>query len=173
MKKTIRVLTAALVVVSFSACGPKKVKEPPPSESGGDKHTQIETSGTDTTGRYTQADLDRVACLRQRTVYFDYDRSDIKSEAAAILQCHAKYLKDNPTARMTLEGHCDERGTREYNLGLGERRGNAGSQAIQGNGASSGQLNVVSYGEERPTCTESNEGCWSKNRRVEIVYTAK
>src|SRR6476619_2952526 len=169
MNKTIRVLTAALVVVSFSACQPKKVKEVPPSDNGGGRTPTTETERNDTGGRYTKEDLDRVPCLRTRTVYFDYDKSDVKSEAAATLQCHAKYLRDNPTARMTLEGHCDERGTREYNLGLGERRGNAASSAI----GQSGQTTVVSYGEERPTCTESNDGCWSKNRRVEIVYTAK
>jgi peptidoglycan-associated lipoprotein len=74
---------------------------------------------------------------------------------------------------MTLEGNADERGSREYNMGLGERRGNAVSSALQANGGSAGQITVVSYGEERPVCNESNEGCWSQNRRVEIVYTAK
>jgi peptidoglycan-associated lipoprotein len=74
---------------------------------------------------------------------------------------------------MTLEGNADERGSREYNLGLGERRGNAVSSALQANGGSAGQITVVSYGEERPTCTTSGEDCWAKNRRVEIVYTAK
>jgi peptidoglycan-associated lipoprotein len=74
---------------------------------------------------------------------------------------------------VTLEGNADERGTREYNLGLGERRGNAVDSALSAAGASASQLNVVSYGEERPVCKEHNEGCWQKNRRVEIVYTAK
>jgi peptidoglycan-associated lipoprotein len=74
---------------------------------------------------------------------------------------------------MTLEGNADERGSREYNLGLGERRGNAVSSALQANGGSGSQITVVSYGEERPTCTASSEDCWAKNRRVEIVYTAK
>ena len=74
---------------------------------------------------------------------------------------------------MNLEGNADERGTREYNLGLGERRGNAVSAAIQGNGGSAGQMSVVSYGEERPTCAESSEDCWQRNRRVEIVYTTR
>jgi peptidoglycan-associated lipoprotein len=74
---------------------------------------------------------------------------------------------------MNLEGNADERGSREYNLGLGERRGNAVSSALQANGGSGSQITVVSYGEERPTCTQSSEDCWAKNRRVEIVYTAK
>ncbi len=74
---------------------------------------------------------------------------------------------------ITLEGHADERGTREYNLGLGERRGNAVSGALQANGGAAGQLSVVSYGEERPAAEGHDESAWSKNRRVEIVYTAK
>ena len=74
---------------------------------------------------------------------------------------------------MNLEGNADERGSREYNLGLGERRGNAVSSAIQAQGGSGSQISVVSYGEERPVCTDSNEDCWARNRRVEIIYTAK
>ena len=74
---------------------------------------------------------------------------------------------------MNLEGNADERGTREYNLGLGERRGNAVSAAVQGNGGSAGQITVVSYGEERPTCADSTDDCWGRNRRVEIVYTTR
>ncbi|HPN80425.1 OmpA family protein, partial [Dokdonella sp.] len=84
----------------------------------------------------------------------------------------AEYLRQFPNARVTLEGHADERGTREYNLGLGERRGNAVQSAISSAGASGGQLNVVSYGEERPVDRGHDESAWSKNRRVEIVYTS-
>ena len=106
-------------------------------------------------------------------IYFDFDKSDIKSDFDNIIACHAKYLRDRPMARMTLEGNTDERGTREYNLGLGERRGNSVESALEAAGASSDQIKVVSYGEERPVCREHNEDCWSKNRRAEIVYTAK
>ena len=97
----------------------------------------------------------------------------VKPEYQAIINCHAKYLRDRPSSRLTLEGNTDERGSREYNLGLGERRGNAASSAVQASGGSAGQLTVVSYGEERPVCTESNEECWARNRRAELVYTAK
>mgnify|MGYP000228783858 CR=1 FL=1 len=90
-----------------------------------------------------------------------------------IVQAHAAYLAAHTTARVTLEGHADERGTREYNLGLGERRGNAVSGLASAQGGRSGQLAVVSYGEERPTCRVSDEDCWAMNRRVEIVYTAR
>jgi peptidoglycan-associated lipoprotein len=131
------------------------------------------TSGTTTPGMYGPGDLDTDACLRQRVVYFDFDQDTLRPDFQSAMACHAKYLRDRPSSRMTLEGNADERGSREYNLGLGERRGNAVSSALQANGGSGSQITVVSYGEERPTCTDSNEDCWAKNRRVEIVYTEK
>jgi peptidoglycan-associated lipoprotein len=152
------------------ACS-KKVKEvPPPADTG----TTAPVTETPTTpGAYGPEDLDTDACLRQRVVYFDLDQDALRPEFQAAMACHAKYLRDRPSSRMTLEGNADERGSREYNLGLGERRGNAVSSALQANGGSGSQVTVVSYGEERPTCTTSGEDCWAKNRRVEIVYTAK
>lgn len=124
-------------------------------------------------GPVRPGDLDTDACLRQRVVYFDLDKEDVKPEFQAIMACHAKYLRDRPSSRITLQGHTDERGSRAYNQALGERRGNGVNSALQANGGSASQLTVVSYGEERPVCTESNESCWSQNRRVEIVYTAQ
>ena len=106
-------------------------------------------------------------------VYFDLDQDALKPEFQAAMACHAKYLRDRPSARLRLEGNADERGSREYNLGLGERRANAVSSALQASGGSGSQLTVVSYGEERPVCDESGESCWSQNRRVELVYSAK
>ena len=172
MNKTARILLAVLVATSFAACKKKEVvkEEPAPSTQA---QTDTRTEGARQGGAFTPEDLERDACLRQRVVYFDFDRSDVKPEAAATLACHGKYLKDRPSARVTLEGHADERGTREYTLGLGERRGRAAGDALQAQGGSGGQINVVSYGEERPTCNEHGEPCWGKNRRVEIVYTAK
>jgi peptidoglycan-associated lipoprotein len=170
MIRPIRVLPLVLLALAVGACA-KKTKPEAPVEDTTPPPVTTEPAPTD--GRYTATDLDRVPCLRERVVYFDFDRADIRGEAQEILGCHGKYLRDNPGAAVTLEGHADERGTREYNLGLGERRGNAVTGALQANGGSAGQLTVVSYGEERPTCSESDEGCWSRNRRVEIVYTAK
>jgi peptidoglycan-associated lipoprotein len=172
MNKTTRILFAALVATSFAACSskPKKDEPPPPPEQTSHEATTTKQS---TDGRFRPEDLESNACLRTRVVYFDFDRADIKPESQAAMNCHGKYLHDNPSARVTLEGHADERGTREYNLGLGERRGNAASGALQANGGAAGQLTVVSYGEERPTCNEHGEPCWGRNRRVEIVYTAK
>ena len=170
MHNSIRFILAGLLATGMVACA-KKVKEEPTPVS--DAVAPVETAPVDGAGRYSATDLDRVPCLMQRVVYFDFDRAEIRGEAQEILRCHAKYLNDNATSRMTLEGHADERGSREYNLGLGERRGNAVSGALQGAGGSAAQITVVSYGEERPTCNDSSESCWAQNRRVEIVYTAK
>ena len=168
MNNTTRVLLVAAIAVGLAACTKKTVPEAPVAQP-----QQPTTPAVVDSGKYGPEDLDRVECLRQRTVYFDFDQDAVKPEFQAILACHAKYLQDRPESRMTLEGHADERGSREYNLGLGERRGNAVSGALQAAGGSAGQQTVVSFGEERPVDTASNETAWAKNRRVEIVYTAR
>jgi peptidoglycan-associated lipoprotein len=180
MKTTTRLILTVLLCAAAAACT-KKVKDndntgTPVDGSGtsGQPSTgTLQQTGPARTGAYGPGDLDTDACLRQRVVYFDFDQDALKPEFQNIVACHAKYLRDRPSARMTLEGNADERGSREYNIGLGERRANAVSSAVQANGGSGGQMTVVSYGEERPTCTDSSEDCWGQNRRVEIVYTAK
>jgi peptidoglycan-associated lipoprotein len=169
MNNTVRIAFSVLLVAGVAACAKKKVKP----EVVDNTPPVTETQPMENTGRYTRDSLDTDSCLRQRVVYFDLDKTGIKSEFEAQIACHAEYLKQFPEARVTLEGNADERGSREYNLGLGERRGNAVQGALSGAGASSAQLNVTSYGEERPVCRQHDESCWSKNRRVEIVYTAK
>jgi peptidoglycan-associated lipoprotein len=171
MNNSLRYLMIAAVTVGVAACAPKKTVKP--DEPAKTNTTTATTTTPKGDGKYSAGDLDTDSCLKQRVVYFDFDKAEVRAEANAILKCHAKFLNDVPSARINLEGNADERGTREYNLGLGERRGKAVQGAMQANGASSGQMNVVSYGEERPVCTESNESCWQKNRRVEIVYTAR
>lgn len=169
MNATVRVSVIALFCLAAAACAKKQeVKPQPPPEA-----PTTTTAPTTTEGAFTPADLQSNACLRTRAVYFDFDKSNIQSQFTNIIACHAKYLRDRPMARMTLEGNTDERGTREYNLGLGERRGNAVESALEAAGASSSQVKVVSYGEERPVCREHNEGCWHQNRRVNIVYTTE
>lgn len=108
--------------------------------------------------------------LSTTVIYFDFDRSDIKSEARGVIEAHARYLVDHPNVRITLEGHADERGTREYNLGLGERRAKAVKQVMELLGVSGSQIEIISYGEEKPAVMGHDESAWSKNRRVVIVY---
>jgi peptidoglycan-associated lipoprotein len=172
MKLPIRVLlTAAVAAATLAACAGKTKPVAPAVDTTTQRDTT--TSPPSSGGKYSVGDLDTDSCLRQRVVYFDFDKTDIKSQFQAAISCHAAYLRQFPAARVTLEGNADERGTREYNLGLGERRGNSVSSALGTAGASASQLNVVSYGEERPVCKEHGEDCWQKNRRVEIVYTSK
>jgi peptidoglycan-associated lipoprotein len=104
-----------------------------------------------------------------RVVYFDFDSDDLRADALRIVDGWAAYLVANPNARVRLAGHADERGTREYNVGLGERRGNAVERALTARGASSRQIDVISFGEERPVALGHNEQAWSQNRRVELT----
>jgi len=172
MKLPIRVLlTAAVASATLVACAGKTKPAPPPAET--ERTDQTTTKTVPPAGKYSVDDLDKDSCLRQRVVYFDFNMTDIKPQFQAAISCHAAYLRQFPNARVTLQGNADERGTREYNLGLGERRGNAVSSALGSAGASASQLNTVSYGEERPVCKEHSEDCWQKNRRVEVVYTSK
>jgi peptidoglycan-associated lipoprotein len=110
------------------------------------------------------------ASAKNRTVYFDYDQDAVKPEYRQVVADNGKYLAANPGARVRLEGHADERGSREYNIGLGERRAQAVKQALLLQGAGASQMTTVSYGEERPAVTGSDEESWAMNRRVEIVY---
>lgn len=110
--------------------------------------------------------------LAKRTVYFDFDSAEIKGEGTDIVAAHAKYLAANPATRVRLEGHTDERGSREYNIGLGERRAQSVRRALLLQGAADAQISTVSYGEERPAVAGHDEAAWAKNRRVEIIYLA-
>lgn len=171
-----RTLIALLVAASFwiAACASHKPKEappPPPAEAttGADANgaagANAANGGADQETAGPQAGM-----LAKRTIYFDFDNSEIKGEGTDIVAAHAKYLAANPSARVRLEGNTDERGSREYNIGLGERRAQAVRRALLLQGASDAQLSTVSYGEERPAAAGHDETAWAKNRRVEIVY---
>jgi peptidoglycan-associated lipoprotein len=108
--------------------------------------------------------------LSQRVVYFAFDRAEIRSEDAPLVAAHAAWLAANPGARIRLEGHTDERGTREYNIGLGERRAQTVRRALTLQGVAENQLGTVSFGEERPAAAGEDDAAWSQNRRVEILY---
>jgi peptidoglycan-associated lipoprotein len=108
--------------------------------------------------------------LATRVIYFDYDQSTVRADYLDVISAHADYLAANPQVVVRLEGHTDERGSREYNLGLGEGRANAVRSLMMAQGVSDNQMVVVSYGEERPASFEQNEEAWALNRRVELIY---
>ncbi len=102
-------------------------------------------------------------------IHFDFDRSEIKPEYEPTMQDNAAWMRGHPDTSVTIEGHCDERGSIEYNIALGDRRANSARNYLENLGISSGRLSTISYGEERPLCTEHDEGCWWQNRRAEFV----
>ena len=104
-----------------------------------------------------------------RDVFFDFDRYALKPEAAKTLDASIEWLKANPSALVLVEGHCDERGTNAYNLVLGERRAKAAHEYLVARGVAATRIQTISYGEERPACTERNEACWSRNRRAHFL----
>mgnify|MGYP001817487326 FL=1 len=174
MKSAWRLTLALMIVMGLAACQTTPEAEPEP-EPVPDTPTDVDTSGAPDPRDYTDArNFDNPeSLLSKRVIYFDFDKSTVRPEYRGIVSAHAAYAAANSTARVTLEGHADERGTREYNLGLGERRGNSVTGLMSAQGTRGNQLTVVSYGEERPTCRVSEEDCWAMNRRVEIVYTAR
>jgi peptidoglycan-associated lipoprotein len=109
--------------------------------------------------------FDQIFLEKVKDAFFDYDSAEIRGDARAVLQNDADFLKAYPQARVTIEGHCDERGSTEYNLALGDRRANAVKEYLVTLGVPAGQLTTTSYGKEKPFCTESNEACWQQNRR--------
>jgi peptidoglycan-associated lipoprotein len=108
--------------------------------------------------------------LSKRSIFFDYDSNLVKDEYKPIVAAHARYLQQNGGAKVRVEGNADDRGSREYNLALGQRRADAVKQMMQILGAKAAQIEPVSFGEEKPRCTEATESCWSQNRRGDIVY---
>lgn len=121
--------------------------------------------------RRRAAEQQRLEALRdERTIYFEFDSAELSNEAREIIRAHADYLVANPGVRVRLEGHTDERGTREYNIALGERRAKSVERAMLLRGVSRSQLRVVSYGEENPVDLGHNEAAWAKNRRVVVAY---
>jgi peptidoglycan-associated lipoprotein len=105
-----------------------------------------------------------------KDIYFDYDRFDLRAEDRAAISADAAFLKAHPSIRFTIEGHCDERGSTDYNLALGDNRANSARSALVTAGVPADQIKVISFGKEKPFCTESTEACWQQNRRAHFVY---
>src|SRR5215469_15216991 len=184
MNKTVLVWIAVLMTALTGACSSHKARPTPNASTNAPAPAdQSGTTGGADQNAANAANAAQVANgtapgvegpvggqLDTKTIYFDFDSSQIKPDYNAILAAHAKYLSSNPSVRVRLEGNTDERGTREYNIGLGERRAQAVRQALMLQGVADAQITTVSYGEERPAVTGHAEAAWSKNRRVEIVY---
>ena len=113
---------------------------------------------------------DPSSILSKRQVFFDYDKFEVKDEYRPLIEAHAKYLRENPNAKMLIQGNADERGSREYNVALGQKRSDTVKKMLVLLGAREAQVESVSLGEEKPACTEHNEDCWAKNRRGEMLY---
>ncbi len=158
-------------------CSNEQVKEEEPvavedlgSGAGtGDSGAQAYSSESSSTSGFDALD-DPQSPLSIRIIYFEYNSNEISSEYRSAIEAHAAYLSRNPSTSVTLEGHADERGSREYNLALGESRALAVKQQMLILGASSSQIRLVSYGEERPAVDGHDESSWQQNRRVEILY---
>lgn len=182
MKKPVPILVALALVSSFPACGKKKVPPPPPVEAvvpeapppAPAPPPRVEAPVVDEYARLkamSAEELDKMGLLAD--VYFDYDKADIRESERATLSKNADVLKKYDFIKVTVEGHCDERGTVEYNLALGERRAKAAFDYLVSLGVPADRLRTVSYGKEVPVCTQSNEACWQKNRRARSAITAK
>jgi peptidoglycan-associated lipoprotein len=188
MTRRTHILIALLlvIVVGTVACGKKKVAPPPPAPPPPTTQAappppppppptppapQAQLSEEELFARKSLEDLNREKPLGD--VYFDLDKSDLKDESRTTLQKNADWLKKWGTTKITVEGHCDSRGTTEYNLALGERRASAVRDYLVSLGVPGARIQVISKGKEAPICTEENEGCWSQNRRGHFVITAK
>lgn len=175
-----KILVSALVIsaLALSGCGlfGKKETSKAQTTSAGTESGSFETSpgpveigGSAGTESGAVPEIGKGAQQPDNIIYFDYDSTAINEAGLNAINRFGKYLAANPAAKLRLEGHADERGTREYNVGLGERRADAVKQALVNAGAAPGQLSVISYGEERPADPAHTEVAWAKNRRVEIV----
>ena len=180
---TIKYIALPLLVASLvmTGCASRKAAE------GAGTSTNPNGAGTvDTTGLSEDAALNaqnlvgasskgvteaNKAFLAKRVVHFDYDSSDLSQTDVNTLNAHARYLSQNSAARVSLTGHTDERGTREYNMALGERRAKSVEAFLVTNGASNNQIETVSYGKEQPVNEGHNEAAWKENRRVQINYS--
>ncbi len=177
---TIRSVVIMIVVALFlgGCAGNKKVTKPEIERGAPEPPSSAQTSGAGMgsgTATEMQGAMDPFEDpnnpLSQRVIYFDYNSSDVKD--IDIVNAHAQYLADHPQARVRLEGHADERGSREYNVALSERRALAVKELMMFRGVRPNQITIIAYGEERPVVYGHDEASYRENRRVEIVYEAK
>jgi peptidoglycan-associated lipoprotein len=176
--RTMKLLPVFSMILLLAACSSQ-----PPAPEQSPAPVQSSTPTEPTTAAPSKVDnfdpmsiaalKDPRSPLSKRSVYFDFDSYVIKDEYQSLLATHAKFLSANPTMKMLIQGNADERGSREYNLALGQKRADAIKKALSLLGVKESQLESVSLGEEKPVCTESNEDCWAKNRRGDMLYSGE
>jgi peptidoglycan-associated lipoprotein len=159
-------LIAATALIAVAGCGKKAPKELPPAPQ---ETPTAEAAPPAETGAVPGSQAHFLANISSDRVFFDTDQSDIDAEDQATLRSQATYLKQYGNVRVTIEGHADERGTREYNLALGERRANAAKNYLASLGIDAARISTISYGKERPDAVGSDEASWAKNRRAVTV----
>ncbi|MBY8828458.1 peptidoglycan-associated lipoprotein Pal [Hephaestia mangrovi] len=171
MAKLKTTLIAATALVAVAGCSKKRPAElpPPPSETPPPAPAPVDNSGQVGNTVVPGSAADFKQSVSSDTVHFDTDKSDIDPEAQQILDSQAQWLAKYPNVRITIEGHCDERGTREYNLALGDRRANAAKNYLAERGVDPSRINTISYGKERPIALGSDEASWAQNRRAVTV----
>lgn len=177
--RTVSLLSAIALALLLSACG----SQPPAPEqnpSGVESRTPAAVEPAPTTSKIESFDPMSAAALKdprsplsKRSIYFDYDSYVVKDEYQPLLVTHGKFLAANPAMKMLIQGNADERGSREYNLALGQKRADAVKKALSLLGIREDQLEAVSLGEEKPVCSEATEECWAKNRRGDMLYSGE
>ncbi|MDP2155809.1 MAG: peptidoglycan-associated lipoprotein Pal [Sulfuricella sp.] len=167
-----KVLFSTLLVGLLAGCAGQDVKDQPKAAVEDRTATQ---AGADAKSAGQQAVTasplkDPNNILSKRSVYYDFDKSDVKDEYKPMVEAHSKYLTGNKDAKIAVQGNCDERGSREYNIALGNRRADSVRKIMNVLGVSDSQIEVVSFGEEKPRAACHDESCWKENRRSDIVY---
>lgn len=164
LNKVLKGLLVAVPVLTLAACSSDNDADTTAPTTNEVVQQTTDTSAADA----LRAELE--ALRQQNTIYFDFDKSEIRSEFASVLEAHAAFLKKTTTVSVTVEGHTDARGTPEYNIALGERRGQSVVKYLENLGVAAGQMSVVSYGEEKPMDAGNGEDAFAKNRRAVLVY---
>ncbi|WP_455820795.1 peptidoglycan-associated lipoprotein Pal [Pseudomonas cerasi] len=170
LNKVLKGLMLALPVIAVAACSSHKNNNNDQTNGNGlgDGSNSGMNSGNMSSDE--QARLQMQELQKNNIVYFGLDKYDIASDFAQMLDAHANFLRSNPSYKVTVEGHADERGTPEYNIALGERRASAVKMYLQGKGVSADQISIVSYGKEKPAVLGHDESAYAKNRRAVLVY---
>ncbi|MGE5028298.1 MAG: peptidoglycan-associated lipoprotein Pal [Betaproteobacteria bacterium] len=166
-----KVLFSTLLVSLLAACAGQDVKDQPKASVEDRGGAQAGAAGQKSGEMNPLKDPNNI--LSKRSVYYDFDKSDVKAEYKPMVEAHSKYLTGNKGAKIAVQGNCDERGSREYNIALGNRRADSVRKMMNVMGVPDSQIETVSFGEEKPRATCHDDSCWKENRRSDIVYSGE